>query len=197
MDRLRCALTGPEGTPYALGLFVFDVFMPADYPSKAPLVHFDTTGGGRVRFNPNLYADGKVCLSLLGTWHGGHASEKWDPAASSLSQVLLSVQAMILVDEPWYNEPGTEGMKGTAEGDRRSARYNEELALFTLRHAMLGQLRSPRGGLEDATRAHFAAAAPAVRRQAREWLRCAEDETLRGRIAEAVGELEAELDKLA
>jgi baculoviral IAP repeat-containing protein 6 len=149
-----------------------------------------------VRFNPNLYADGKVCLSLLGTWHGGHASEKWDPAQSSLSQVLLSIQAMILVDSPWFNEPGADGMRGTPEGDRRSARYNEELQLFTLRHAMLAQLKAPRGGLEDATRAHFAAAAPAVRRQARAWLRAAQDETLRGRMAEAVAELEAELDKV-
>lgn len=29
-----------------------------------------TTGGGKVRFNPNLYNNGKVCLSLLGTWSG-------------------------------------------------------------------------------------------------------------------------------
>ncbi len=41
------------------------------------------------RFNPNLYADGKVCLSLLGTWHGGDASEKWDPLRSNLLQVSL------------------------------------------------------------------------------------------------------------
>lgn len=27
-----------------------------------------TTGHGKVRFNPNLYNCGKVCLSLLGTW---------------------------------------------------------------------------------------------------------------------------------
>lgn len=39
------------------------------------------------RFNPNLYADGKVCLSLLGTWHGGDATEKWDPQHSNLFQV--------------------------------------------------------------------------------------------------------------
>ena len=29
-------------------------------------VNFQTTGGGSVRFNPNLYNCGKVCLSLLG-----------------------------------------------------------------------------------------------------------------------------------
>ncbi len=39
------------------------------------------------RFNPNLYADGKVCLSLLGTWHSGDASQKWQANKSSLYQV--------------------------------------------------------------------------------------------------------------
>ena len=29
-------------------------------------VNLQTTGGGSVRFNPNLYNCGKVCLSLLG-----------------------------------------------------------------------------------------------------------------------------------
>jgi ubiquitin-conjugating enzyme E2 Z len=33
-----------------------------DYPSKAPVVNALTTNGGRCRFNPNIYADGKVCL---------------------------------------------------------------------------------------------------------------------------------------
>ena len=40
------------------------------------------------RFNPNLYADGKVCLSLLGTWHGGDATENRDPLRSNLLQVF-------------------------------------------------------------------------------------------------------------
>ena len=34
----------------------------------------------------------QVCLSLLGTWHGGTASEKWNPDTSGIFQILLSVQ---------------------------------------------------------------------------------------------------------
>lgn len=49
-------------------------------------VKFLTTGGGRCRFNPNLYNCGKVCLSLLGTWSG----PSWDPATSTLLQVRLA-----------------------------------------------------------------------------------------------------------
>ena len=40
--------------------FFFDVTMGNDYPNNPPKVQFLTTGGGSVRFNPNLYACGKV-----------------------------------------------------------------------------------------------------------------------------------------
>ena len=69
MAVLRAVITGPVETPYALGLFTFDIFCPPEYPSIAPLVHFCTTAGGTVKFNPNLYHDGKVCLSLIGTFN--------------------------------------------------------------------------------------------------------------------------------
>mgnify|MGYP000902727291 CR=1 FL=1 len=67
---------GPEDSPYENGLFEFDILLGASYPSAPPTVNFVTTGGGKVRFNPNLYNCGKVCLSLLGTWSG----PGWDPA---------------------------------------------------------------------------------------------------------------------
>ena len=66
----KIMIAGPTGTPYAGGLFEFDCFIPLEYPHKPPLMHLRTTGGGSVRFNPNLYNNGKVCLSLLGTWAG-------------------------------------------------------------------------------------------------------------------------------
>jgi ubiquitin-protein ligase len=47
------------------------------------LVTLATTGNGTVRFNPNLYANGKVCLSLLGTWKGNTESENWNPDVST------------------------------------------------------------------------------------------------------------------
>lgn len=39
---------------------MFDVFFPQDYPNVPPLMNMATNGEGRARFNPNLYADGKV-----------------------------------------------------------------------------------------------------------------------------------------
>ena len=65
---LAAPLPGP--TPYSGGVYAFDMYVPNDYPQTNPKVQLLTTGGGRVRFGPNLYACGKVCLSLLGTWEG-------------------------------------------------------------------------------------------------------------------------------
>ncbi|KAH7717023.1 hypothetical protein AAVH_15537, partial [Aphelenchoides avenae] len=107
-------IIGPVGTPYANGCFLFDVYQPPDYPNSPPHVQLTTTGNGTVRFNPNLYACGKVCLSLLNTWLG-FPKERWSPS-SSLLQVLVSIQALILVEDPWFNEPGRGFMRGTAKG---------------------------------------------------------------------------------
>jgi hypothetical protein len=44
----------------------------------------------------------KVCLSLLGTWSG----PGWISGQSTLLQVLISIQSLILCEEPYLNEPG-------------------------------------------------------------------------------------------
>ena len=49
------------------------------------------------KLNPNLYEDGKVCVSLLGTW-SGKGTETWTPNSNML-QLLVSIQGLILVPE--------------------------------------------------------------------------------------------------
>jgi ubiquitin-protein ligase len=61
---------GSKDTPYSNGAFLFDLYCDDTYPNSAPKMTIITTGNGKIRFNPNLYPDGKVCLSLLGTWRG-------------------------------------------------------------------------------------------------------------------------------
>ncbi len=82
-DIMKVLITGPDETPYQNGVFEFDIFFPSSYPFSAPKVAFLTTGGGTVRFNPNLYNDGKFlfylewflyCTVLRGTvtvWNAG------------------------------------------------------------------------------------------------------------------------------
>lgn len=129
MDVMKALIVGPKDTPYSLGCFVFDIYFPPSYPLDPPLVNLQTTGNGTVRFNPNLYNCGKVCLSLLGTWHGDNQTTKWNPSTSSVYQVLVSIQAMILVEQPYFNEPAYEAQRGTKEGELRSSEYNENIRL--------------------------------------------------------------------
>ncbi|GAA5877972.1 hypothetical protein JCM3774_004770 [Rhodotorula dairenensis] len=133
VDVLKCLLAGPEHSPYAGGLFEFDIFLPLRYPEVSPLCWLVTTGGNRVRFNPNLYAEGKVCLSLLGTW-SGTPEEMWQPNKSTILQVLLSITSMILgTNYPFYNEPGF----GAPRDDERNQIYNKNVSLATARWAIL------------------------------------------------------------
>ena len=69
-DLLRALILGPEDTPYANGCFVFDIWLPPEYPKKPPEVKFLTTGGGKYRMNPNLYNCGK------GRWIVTHSSRE-------------------------------------------------------------------------------------------------------------------------
>ncbi|KAL5726977.1 (E3-independent) E2 ubiquitin-conjugating enzyme [Ranunculus cassubicifolius] len=115
MDLLRAVIIGPPGTPYYNGLFFFDICFPSDYPAKPPTLNYRSFG---IRMNPNLYKSGKVCLSLLNTW-SGEKNEKWNPSQSTVLQVLLSIQALVLNEWPYYNEPGVP------ELNKEASAYNE------------------------------------------------------------------------
>ena len=136
----RAFVTGPVDTPYFGGVFLFDVFFPKDYPNVPPQVQFLNTAGGTERFHPNIYADGKVCVSLLGTYEG-HDVEKWDPVKSCLGQVLVSIQSLILGE---YH-PRAIGRHITVDGRQVSLEDYFIYRLATVRHAMTAVLQASRG----------------------------------------------------
>lgn len=138
---IKVLITGPDNTPYDSGCFIFDASSGNDYPSNTPKMIFLNHGGKR--FNPNLYDNGKVCLTLLGTWRG-HASENWNPLTSTLQQLFVSVQSQILVPEPFYNEPGYETGYNTKEGKETSRQYTNERRMYTLNHAMYDLIVNPK-----------------------------------------------------
>ncbi|KAF3442888.1 hypothetical protein FNV43_RR16806 [Rhamnella rubrinervis] len=150
MDLLRAVIVGAEGTPYHDGLFFFDVFFPSGYPTSPPQVHYHSGG---LRLNPNLYNCGKVCLSLLNTWSGSK-NEKWQPGKSTMLQVLVSIQGLILNQKPYFNEPGFASMKGSAAGEVQSQQYNESTLILSLK-TMGYSIRRPPKYFEDFVRGHF------------------------------------------
>ena len=90
---------------------------------------------------PSLYESGKVCLSLLNTWKGT-GSEAWNPGGSIILQVLLSLQALVLNEKPYFNEAGYDKQIGRADGEKNSVSYNENAFLVTCK-SMLYLLRKP------------------------------------------------------
>ncbi|CAJ1936476.1 unnamed protein product [Sphenostylis stenocarpa] len=150
MDLMRAAIVGASGTPYHEGLFFFDICFPPEYPNEPPMVHYNSGG---LRLNPNLYESGKICLSLLNTWTGT-GTEVWNPGASTILQVLLSLQALVLNEKPYFNEAGYDQQIGRAEGEKNSVSYNENAFLVTTK-SMMYLLRKPPKHFEALVEEHF------------------------------------------
>ncbi|KAI4340249.1 hypothetical protein MLD38_025108 [Melastoma candidum] len=150
MDLVRAVIVGAYGTPYQDGLFFFDFHIPPDYPNVPPLVYYHS-GGWRI--NPNLYEEGKVCLSLLNTWTG-KGNEVWDPSSSSILQVLVSLQGLVLNSKPYFNEAGYDKQVGTAEGEKNSLSYNENTFLLNCK-TMMNLIRRPPKDFEALVKEHF------------------------------------------
>lgn len=150
IDLYSVMFRGPEKTPYEDGLFLFDFQLSADYPAAPPLCHYISYCNDRL--NPNLYEDGKVCVSLLGTW-SGRGTEVWT-SSSTLLQVIVSIQGLILVPEPYFNEAGFEKQKGSQSGKENSRMYNE-MVVLKLVQAQTKLLQYPPPVFKDIIIEHF------------------------------------------
>lgn len=84
---------------------------------------------------------------------------------------------------------GHSGARGTVAGRQGSARYNNALRSSTLRHAVIGPLKSPPKGFEDVTRRHFELCRKRLLVQAKVWALEARETDLGGRFASAYSEL--------
>jgi ubiquitin-protein ligase len=92
-------IVGPKDTPYEGGFYMFKIKVLPEYPFVPPYVEFLTTDG-KIRFNPNLYQSGKVCLSILGTWTG----PSW--CSTMNLDTVCQYLRYILNEQPLANEPG-------------------------------------------------------------------------------------------
>ena len=92
-------IIGNKNTPYENGYYFFKFDFPDDYPFNPPKVTY-LTNDGIMRFNPNLYINGKVCLSILNTWNG----EGWS-SCQNIHSICL-ILSSILNENPLLNEPG-------------------------------------------------------------------------------------------
>eukprot|EP01104_Vermistella_antarctica_P013608 TRINITY_DN4150_c0_g1_i1.p1 TRINITY_DN4150_c0_g1~~TRINITY_DN4150_c0_g1_i1.p1 ORF type:complete len:422 (+),score=91.97 TRINITY_DN4150_c0_g1_i1:196-1461(+) len=147
LDHVVALIIGPPETPYAYGFFQFDMRFPFTYPNTPPKTLLKTTDYNKVRFNPNLYSNGKVCLSILGTW-SGESEDEWR-SSYSITYVLQAIQSLIMNSTPYYNEPGFElkGKRSPAEDDVKG--YSDKLTHETLRVAVLDTVDQALGSPDD------------------------------------------------
>jgi len=103
MYKIEAVIIGPKDTPYEGAFLYFEVEFSQEYPIKSPTMkHLTTVGCTHVRLHPNLYGNGKVCLSILGTWQG----EPWSPSMN-LMTILVTIQSLLCKDS-LKCEPGRE-----------------------------------------------------------------------------------------
>ena len=95
-------IIGPSDTIYENAYLFFNIEFPKNYPFSPPSVRYISQNN--VRIHPNIYTNGKVCLSILGTWNGPSWSSIMD-----INTVLLTIQSLLdnnpLVHEPGCNNP--------------------------------------------------------------------------------------------
>lgn len=138
---INAMLYGPPKTPYEKGFYFFTFEYPQSYPMEPPIAKYYTQGriknpsknAFNVRFNPNLYDCGKVCLSMLNTWSG----PGWVPT-NTISNVLVAIQALVLNEEPLRNEPGFENSSVDIIN-----RYSELISYANIKIAVLEMILEP------------------------------------------------------
>ena len=95
---------GPPKTLYEGGYFQATLKFPPEFPSKPPVMKFTTPGF----WHPNVYKDGKVCISILHEAKEDQfnqqesINEKWNPILS-IEAIIVSVVSML--DAPNHNSP--------------------------------------------------------------------------------------------
>ncbi|XP_038703851.1 putative ubiquitin-conjugating enzyme E2 38 [Tripterygium wilfordii] len=147
IDLMRAVIVGSEGTPYYNGLFFFDIGFPYNYPNDPPTVVYHPRPG--LYMNPNFHSNGLVCLSIINTWPGNQ-DEAWNPQKSTILQVLVSIQGLVLHENPYLNDPNSVHPFTTIE----ICRFNRKLFART-HESMLYMLRNPPDQFQYFVAKHF------------------------------------------
>lgn len=102
LSRLEALVIGPPDTPYQGAFMYIKINLPSNYPFDVPKFKFCTPEVEPCYMHPNMYSNGKICLSIINTW----ASNEWN-AGATLENVLVTIQSRLTCN-PIIYEPGHE-----------------------------------------------------------------------------------------
>jgi ubiquitin-protein ligase len=97
---VHAIIKAPADSVYRHTFIRLDLEVPDDYPHSPPKVTFVNHDG--VRIHPNMYEDGKVCATILGTWPSDN--EKWT-SSMGIETVLVALTSFF-DNHPYTYEPG-------------------------------------------------------------------------------------------
>lgn len=86
----RVVIAAPSETAYEFGVFEAVMQFPQDYPLSPPTMRFVSQ-----MYHPNVYPDGRVCISILHApgddpMHYESASERWSPGTLASYHVVYT-----------------------------------------------------------------------------------------------------------
>uniref|UniRef100_A0A667I1P0 Ubiquitin conjugating enzyme E2 S n=1 Tax=Lynx canadensis TaxID=61383 RepID=A0A667I1P0_LYNCA len=84
---LQVTIEGPEGTPYAGGLFRMKLLLGKDFPASSPPKGYFLTK----IFHPNVGANGEICVNVL--------KRDWTAELGS-RHVLLTIKCLLITPKP-------------------------------------------------------------------------------------------------
>ncbi|KAJ2660878.1 Ubiquitin-conjugating enzyme E2 14 [Coemansia sp. RSA 1200] len=112
-------LLGPVDSYYEGGMFKAVLKFPYDYPYEPPTMRFT-----KELFHPNIYHDGRVCISILhkpGEDPNGYErpEERWSPV-QTVETILVSIISML--SEPNPDSPANVDAAKLWREDRKAYR---------------------------------------------------------------------------
>ncbi|XP_027286482.1 ubiquitin-conjugating enzyme E2 S isoform X2 [Cricetulus griseus] len=134
---LQVTIEGPEGTPYAGGLFRMKLLLGKDFPASPPKGYFLTK-----IFHPNVGANGEICVNVL--------KRDWT-AELGIRHVLLTIKCLLI-------HPNPESALNEEAGRLLLENYEEYAARARLLTEIHGGAGGSSSGRAEAARGSGAAA---------------------------------------